>query len=65
MDTTGDVIGGTGAVGTIGFGIASLTTAGGGSPVTVPGLTGSGIAWAFGNLLNILAKHGIGCTGGV
>jgi RHS repeat-associated protein len=63
MDNTGDVIGGAGALGTIGFGAASLTTAGASSPVTVPGMTISGIAWASGNLLNILAKHGILCKG--
>jgi hypothetical protein len=63
MDTTGDVVGGAGAVGTIVFGVASLTSAGASSPVTVPGLTLSKVAWAAGNLLNILAKHGIGCTG--
>ena len=62
MDTAGDIIGGIGAAGTIAFGAASLTSSGAASPVTVPGLTVSGMSWAFGNLLNIFAKHGILCT---
>jgi len=63
LDTEGDIVGGIGAAGTVGSGAVTLATWGTTSPGTLITGTASGILWAYGNLLNLAAKHGIGCTG--
>lgn len=63
LDSAGDVVGGIGAAGTIGSGVSIIATWGTDSPIALAVGTASGVLWAGGNLMNILAKHGIGCTG--